>query len=74
MTKPIDPANSEVCDHCGTRFPDRDRPCPVCGAPVCCPKCCLETLDGLIEDGHPVPVLLRPLAVERLEEVCGAPD
>ena len=29
----------EVCDKCGTNLITR---CLVCGAPVCCPKCCAE--------------------------------
>lgn len=29
----------ETCDKCGTHLINR---CIVCGAPVCCPKCCSE--------------------------------
>lgn len=29
----------DVCEHCGTKLIDE---CLMCGAPVCCPKCCLE--------------------------------
>ncbi len=31
----------EKCEHCGTNLINR---CPRCGAPVCCPKCCMEAL------------------------------
>lgn len=27
------------CEHCGTHIINR---CPRCGAPQCCPRCCLE--------------------------------
>lgn len=32
-------ANGGHCDHCGHYTIDR---CPMCGAPQCCPRCCLE--------------------------------
>jgi len=64
----------DTCEHCGTKWEPEPRPCPVCGAPQCCPKCCLEALDDHIADGHAVPLLLRPLAAERLEEACHAQD
>jgi len=35
-----DSSDNEFCDHCGTILIYR---CLVCGAPVCCPKCCSET-------------------------------
>ena len=35
--------NGLFCDKCGTEAIDR---CPMCGAPVCCPKCCAEATDG----------------------------
>lgn len=31
-----------ICDECGTTVIDD---CLVCGAPVCCPRCCKETQD-----------------------------
>ena len=35
----------ERCDDCGTELIDS---CLICGAPVCCPKCCARaTLSGL---------------------------
>lgn len=30
---------NEECEHCGTKLICR---CLLCGAPVCCPKCCGE--------------------------------
>ena len=33
--------NGQYCDECGTELIDR---CWRCGAPVCCPKCCDETM------------------------------
>ena len=45
--KPCDPPwetihdnDGEPCEHCGTPTICN---CVVCGAPVCCPKCCYET-------------------------------
>lgn len=32
--------NGEFCESCGTELMDK---CNVCGAPVCCPKCCRES-------------------------------
>ncbi len=32
--------NGEHCDDCGTELVDQ---CWLCGAPVCCPRCCAET-------------------------------
>lgn len=32
--------NGEKCDHCGGDCIDR---CVMCGAPQCCPACCIES-------------------------------
>ncbi len=50
--------NGEYCDVCGTELIDR---CPVCGAPVCCPRCCVEDNPRLIkaEKYHPEVVCAR---------------
>lgn len=29
--------NGDFCDECGSELIDH---CIICGAPVCCPKCC----------------------------------
>jgi len=31
------------CEECGTNLIDH---CLLCGAPVCCPKCCAEILNS----------------------------
>ena len=31
----------EACDECGTKLVDN---CAICGAPVCCPRCCREDM------------------------------
>lgn len=31
------------CDHCGGDLIDD---CAVCGAPICCPKCCRKAMEG----------------------------
>lgn len=37
--------SDEICEHCETLL--NRSGCLVCGAPVCCPKCCKETTQGL---------------------------
>ena len=32
-------SSGEVCDDCGAELKND---CAVCGAPVCCPRCCAE--------------------------------
>lgn len=39
----------ERCAVCGTKLIS---PCYVCGAPVCCPKCCEETTKGIVEKSN----------------------
>jgi hypothetical protein len=40
--------NGGFCDDCGHYTIDR---CGMCGAPQCCPKCCIEALE---QDGAEV--------------------
>ena len=36
----IDETEHEKCEYCGTELVSN---CVICGAPVCCPKCCNES-------------------------------
>ena len=38
----------EVCDECGTKLITG---CVICGAPVCCQKCCIEEYGRRHDEG-----------------------
>lgn len=46
--QPLHVLNGGKCDHCGGPTIDR---CERCGAPQCCPRCCLESEKAAAIDG-----------------------
>ncbi len=59
-----DNCNSKICENCGY-YPIILNGCWQCGAPVCCPKCCNEATEELLQEMSG----LTPHAQERLSPV-----